>query len=528
MNLLIVDDDTVEIQVISSIIKKEHLGIDRIFYAYRAAQAKKILEDEKIEIIICDIEMPGENGLEFLDYLQEIGHGASKIILTAYEEFEYATWAMRAEAMDYLLKPVEDEQLNKVLEKAVRIQTENRLKRQKLNEWEKQKFINREIFFEEIVNGIIEESGRVLQKEADLRKIGMSVNTVYLPVLFCLKKWPAFFEDYDQKLRYFIMKNIAYELFEELSEEVICLPIHHRGIGVLFCGEIDFNMIYKVSMEYMNRFHSYYGEYLCGYLGEKTDISGLKSEVQKLIQIEKNNLIHENKLIGKLEKEQEVLFEREIFRHLMISGKAKKAAGLIKNYLDIQKKNGCLDGRMLEKLQQQIIQEVYLVLYDAQTIVNEIFNDSKYQELRKKSLLTIEDFNRWLDWLLNETTAHMSEERDKNSPVGKAKRFIHENLDKEMKCKDVADAVYMDSDYLSKLFKKEAGMSLLEYIHKERIKLASKLLLITNQSVSDIAMQTGYTNASHFTTAFKKETGVSPLEYRKQKENNQNVNCLFQ
>ena len=151
--------------------------------------------------------MPGENGLEFLDYLQEIGHGASKIILTAYEEFEYATWAMRAEAMDYLLKPVEDEQLNKVLEKAVRIQTENRLKRQKLNEWEKQKFINREIFFEEIVNGIIEESGRVLQKEADLRKIGMSVNTVYLPVLFCLKKWPAFFEDYDQKLRYFSIKT---------------------------------------------------------------------------------------------------------------------------------------------------------------------------------------------------------------------------------------------------------------------------------------------------------------------------------
>ena len=523
MNLLIVDDDTVETQVISSIIKKEQLGIERVFFAYRAAQAKKIVEEEEVGIILCDIEMPGENGLEFLDYLQEIRHGASRIILTAYEEFEYATWAIRAGAMDYLLKPVEEGQLNKVLEKAVRIQKENRVKKQKLNEWEKQKLINRELFFEEVVNGIIEENGRVLQREADLRKIDMQVNTNYFPVLFCLKKWPDFFREYDQKLRYFIMKNIAYELFAETAEETVCLPIHHRGIGVLFCGQSDLKQIQGVCVEYMNRFGSYYGTYLCGYLGNQTDISGLKREFHRLTELEKNNLIHENQLIGKLEKEQEILFDRETFRHMMLSGREKMAAGMIKNYLAIQRENRRLDGRMLTKLQQQIVQEIYVVLYDAQPTLSRISNSLEYQNLKKRSLLTVEDFQIWLAWLLEQTADHMSEEKDKNSPVGKAKRFIHENLDKEMKCKDVADAVYMDSDYLSKLFKKEEGMSLLEYIHRERIRLASRLLTVTSQSVSEIAMQTGYTNASHFATVFKKETGVSPLEYRKQKENHKDL-----
>ena len=518
MNLLIVDDDTVEIQVISSIVKKEQLGIDEIFCAYRAAQAKKILENQQIDLIICDIEMPGENGLELLDWLQEIGHGASRIILTAYEEFEYATWAMRAGSMDYLLKPVEDEQLNKVLEKAVKIQKENREKKKKLSGWENQKIINREIFFEEIVNGIMEENSRALQKEAEFRKIGMEIHISYLPVLFCLKKWPPLLMEYDQKLRHFIMKNIAYELFAGITQEIVCIDIHNRGIGVIFCGDIDQEKINKVSVEYMEIFHEYYGEYLCGYVGTRTDLSGLRREVEELTEIERNNIIHENQLIEKEEKEQDVLFDKGKFRFFMLLGKEEQATILIKNYVSTMKKDGSLDGRMLGKLQQQIIQEVYLILHDLQTEGEDIFNHSQYHKLEAQSLLTLEDFEHWLKWLLHETTVHTLEKKDDTSAVGRAKRLIQDNLDKEINCKAVADAVYLDADYLSKLFRRETGMSLLKYIHKERIKLASKLLLMTEQSVSEIAMQTGYTNASHFATTFKKETGLSPLEYRKQAE----------
>lgn len=523
MNLLIVDDDAVEVQIICGIVKKEELGIDQIFYAYRTAQARKIVEENQIEIIVCDIEMPGGNGLEFLDWLQEREHTSCKIILTAYEEFGYATWAMRAGSMDYLLKPVEDEQLNKVLKKAVGIQKEIIRKKQILSGGKNQMIRNREIFFEEIVNGIIEESGRVLQREADFRKIGMEIDLSYLPLLFCLKKWPPLLMEYDQKFRHFIMKNIAYEIFEKITQKIVCIDIHSRGIGVIFCGETDQEQIHKISKEYMNTFHNYYGEYLCGYLGIQTDMKGLRQEMQKLVQIEKNNLTHENQLIiGKIVQENAnqntATFDVGKFRFLMFAGKIQSAATLIMEDLDQYKMKSNFDGKMLKKFQNQIVQEIYLMIHETKTTGDEIFTSRQYQELREQSLLTLEDFNKWLLWLLYQVKDLMSERRDKNTPVGQAKCFIEEHLDEEMNCKDVADAVHLDSDYLSKLFKKETGISMLKYIHKERINLASKLLSLTDQSVSDIAMQTGYTNASHFATAFKKETGMSPLEYRKKEE----------
>ena len=523
MNLLIVDDDAVEVQIICGIVKKEQLGIDNIFYAYRTAQAKKIVEENPVEIIVCDIEMPGGNGLEFLDWLQERKHTASKIVLTAYEEFGYATWAMRAGSMDYLLKPVEDEQLNQVLKKAVDIQKEQIRKKQTLNDGKNQMMTNREIFFEEIVNGIIEENGRMLQKEADFRKIGMEIHVTYMPVLFCLKKWPSLLAEYDQKFRHFIMKNIAYEIFKNITKQVICIDIHSRGIGVIFCGETEQEQIHKVSMEYMHTFHEYYGEYLCGYLGTQTDIKGLRQEMQRLVQIEKNNLIHENQLIpGEMKPEEEVqksaAFDTGKFRLQMFAGKFQSAAAVVMDELNRSKMKSDFDGKMLKKFQNQIVQEIYLMLHETEKTGDEIFTARQYQELREQSLLTLEYFERWLLWLLKKAKELMSERRDENTPVGQAKGFIAEHLDEEMNCKDVAEAVHLDADYLSKLFKKETGISMLKYIHKERIHLAGRLLMMTDQSVSDIAMQTGYTNASHFATAFKKETGMSPLEYRKREE----------
>lgn len=523
MNLLIVDDDAVEVQIICGIVKKEELGIDHIFYAYRTAQAKNIVEENPIDIIVCDIEMPGGNGLEFLDWLQEKKHTASKIVLTAYEEFGYATWAMRAGSMDYLLKPVEDDQLNQVLKKAVDIQKEQIRKKQTLSGGKKQMMANRELFFEEIVNGIIGENGRVLQREADFRKIKMEINVTYLPVLFCLKKWPPLLAEYDQKFRHFIMKNIAYEIFENITKQVVCIDIHSRGIGVIFCGETKQEQIHKAGMEYMNTFHDYYGEYLCGYLGKQTDIKGLRQEIQSLVQTEKNNLTHENQLIpGEIKQEEgrekTAAFDSGKFRFQMFAGKIQSAVAVVVDELNQYKMKSNFDGKMLKKFQNQIVQEIYLMLYETKKTGDEIFTSRQYQELREQSLLTLEDFERWLLWLLKKAKELMSERRDENTPVGQAKCFIAEHLDEEMNCKDVADAVHLDADYLSKLFKKETGISMLKYIHKERIHLAGKLLMMTDQSVSDIAMQTGYTNASHFATAFKKETGMSPLEYRKREE----------
>lgn len=121
MNLLIVDDDMIAVDGLKAAIQKEALGIERIFCAYRILEAKKFLEEEKITIAIFDIEMPSGNGLDLLEWTKKRSLPCAIILLTNYAEFHYAQQAVHLGALEYLLKPATDEQINKSIKKAANI-----------------------------------------------------------------------------------------------------------------------------------------------------------------------------------------------------------------------------------------------------------------------------------------------------------------------------------------------------------------------------------------------------------------------
>ena len=86
--------------------------------------------------------------------------------------------------------------------------------------------------------------------------------------------------------------------------------------------------------------------------------------------------------------------------------------------------------------------------------------------------------------------------------------------DKDLSRAEIADAIYLNPEYLSRLFKKETGASLNDYIVTEKMRAAQSLLSDTNIPVSLIATKVGYSNFSYFSQVFKKYTGMSPVEYR--------------
>ncbi len=100
------------------------------------------------------------------------------------------------------------------------------------------------------------------------------------------------------------------------------------------------------------------------------------------------------------------------------------------------------------------------------------------------------------------------------NPVQKAMDFIRKNIDKDISRTDIAEAIFLNPEYLSRLFKKETGGALVDYILSEKIRMAKSLLSDTNIPVSLIASKVGYSNFSYFSQVFKKSTGLSPMEYR--------------
>ena len=105
MKILLLDDSVSTTALLKKSIDWDSLNIDTVFTADNAASAEELLSHESVDIIICDIEMPGMNGLDFMRKQRSLGNHAICLFLTAYAEFEYAKQALEVNGTEYILKP---------------------------------------------------------------------------------------------------------------------------------------------------------------------------------------------------------------------------------------------------------------------------------------------------------------------------------------------------------------------------------------------------------------------------------------
>lgn len=284
MNVLIVDDDLIEIRVISSIIDRQRLGIEEIFTASRVAEARELLQSSPIDIVICDIEMPRENGLELLEWMKEKKHRASAIVLTSHADFGYASRAIRSGTENYLLKPVEDEELNDALEEVIRKQKEKKKQRLAEKKWDNHLQEIREEYFREVAYGKLTGNRKELLNAAQIRGMELSEDTRYIPVLLCAKKWKGAFGECSPNMQQFVLKNIAGEILENHKQYGFCCGGHERGILVVISltGEENREQLKEICQEFLDVFFQLYECKMCAYVGEETALEDLCSQVKVL------------------------------------------------------------------------------------------------------------------------------------------------------------------------------------------------------------------------------------------------------
>jgi two-component system response regulator YesN len=97
----------------------------------------------------------------------------------------------------------------------------------------------------------------------------------------------------------------------------------------------------------------------------------------------------------------------------------------------------------------------------------------------------------------------------------KAKEFVWSNYNQDISLKKASEAVGISPYYLSHLFRKEMGISFLEYLTSVRISIAKRLLKEPSMAILEVCLEVGYQDPSHFAKIFKKKEGVYPSEYRK-------------
>jgi AraC-like DNA-binding protein len=127
-----------------------------------------------------------------------------------------------------------------------------------------------------------------------------------------------------------------------------------------------------------------------------------------------------------------------------------------------------------------------------------------------------------LHYIKSAYQAQSSNTRPQNDTVERICTYLSENYTQKLTLSEVAAQFYLSPYYLSRLFRRVTGQSIVDYINNRRIEAAQRLLEETDLSINDVAEQTGFSTAAHFRRVFRDLLGVGPHQYRKDHSQNRN------
>ena len=186
----------------------------------------------------------------------------------------------------------------------------------------------------------------------------------------------------------------------------------------------------------------------------------------------------------------------------------------IGRYVRALSDSATLSERDLIHIQRNFMQVMGSFLREAGISAGYLYSDEESVALFSKATRSIGNLLRWMTRDVIKALDYLRESQNNLSAMEKAKHYIAINIERDITCKEIAASVYLNSVYLSRIFKKECGMGLLEYLQREKMNLAKGLLEKTSLPVSIIAAKLGYSNFSYFSKMFKSYTGATPIEFR--------------
>lgn len=529
MKILIIDDEQLIRQGVYDQLLEMKLPVDEILTASGADQAREILAQKEIQIFLCDIVMPQEDGITFAKWVLKQYPDSKFIFLTAHSDYAYMKEAISIQSFDYLLQPIAKEELFQVVKRAI-MQVALEAKNKKLFQYRKL-LIDNEIDILE-ANSLrylqgLTENKKYLTSIIEQRTGGIDEDTlfcvVYIQVLRPEKKW----EEKDKD----ILREIYYNIFEEIMGTLGIRPI------VLLRSDLSGNVFVllrfcesnkrelPVIADYLNNFrvlyHKLTGTQLAIYYTTYCDISVIRSQTEIILKEIYENVTHVSSVFfvgDKGTKVAEYSFDVQFnsWRMLVSRDRLEEFRQSLFAYLDYHVMKKDVDREFLMKLHRRISELILRKVAEEKINTNDIFDqDYSYYDFMY-SFDDIEKFKTMISKILEKIRSLLGKEEQ--NPVERVVSYIRDNIEKDISVGVLAELVDMTPEYLSRVFKKTKGISLKKYIINEKIETAKILLTTTTLPITLISENVGYGNYSNFTYTFHQIVGCTPSEYRQKQE----------
>lgn len=538
VNVLIIDDEEPLREAIRILGDWEGLGVEQVFEATNGKMGLELLNEHRIDLAIVDMKMPELSGMELLQIIERDYPDLLTIVISGYNDFEYTRQAIHSKVVDYLLKPINRQDLNQALLKAVNVLD---AKRKKVSE-----FINQNITLnmslpklkEKIYISIIDRSFKNQTNEAFLPLIGAdnAGNRFTAAVLRILNldqiRNSRFHEDVD--LLHFAVANVVNEIAGDqfqcfsfanpkLEREIIAIITMNGGYrdDIIFRTE---HQLKKVTITLQELF----GIVVVAGIGEPyNDVMDIASSYETakasivgtdLLRLKGTSVA--NRANPFSNKDNYSLSSRiPLIRGAIESGNLHHARSIMGEFVNKWRSGeGCSLGEA-----DRTLQEVVILLNDMALELNvapDRLPKSGESALRDIGIsidfATFDQFeallNRILEYFNNEVRYALTANRP--FEVGDIKLYIDNHYFEDIKISMFTEKYFLSREYLMKLFKQQFGYGIHEYVQKIRMDKAKELLDDPSLKIQDIAERLGYKDKNYFSKAFRNYYSMSPSEYR--------------
>lgn len=528
MNLLIIDDQTSVVSGLMRGVMWKSIGIDEVLCAYNAYEAKKIFGEKTIDIMLCDIEMPVENGLSLLKWVRSQGYDTECIFLTAHAEFDYAREAISMGSFDYVVQPAPYAEVEAVVARAVCKVVERQAEKEtydfgKYMKDKKDLLMNRTLG-EWLGNNMERRQYEDFARMEDLPLLNqcgylvlMQINRQMLPI-----------DQWEPSLMRFTFENVLNEIFAPYDQRVLLCNMDKMLYGLIIYGPNGYDMDYAGVLRQLQLTRESFAQYLkCEasfYANGQHSIlvRDMPENMEGLLKACRENVSMRCAIFDLSTQSQEgsiddnyMQLQLRRWNDYIVEGLFDSVIEDADSYLDRMDSDGRLNRAGLMHFHMGFCQMLYQAGESIGKDMHHIIEQQQWADLYTKAPQSMQDMKVFVSRTINILRTDESDEYQQRNQIRQIENYIHDHIENEIHRDDIAAYVHLNVDYMGRLFKKNKGMSLKEYVIEEKMRMAQNLLKTTMLPVSFVASKVGYSNFSHFSRTYKKVIGISPKDERR-------------
>lgn len=534
LKVFLVEDESIVREGLRDNIPWQQYGYKFVGEASDGEMALPLIQKTKPDVLLTDIKMPFMDGLSLSRIVHQEFPDMKIIIISGYDDFEYARQAIAVGVEQYLLKPITRVNLQKVLsELKTKIENEQEQKNYQekfQSETREYEQFSRTNFFMKVFEGRMP----VQEIYEEAAKLSLKLNApCYNLMMFSLQEKRESanggFESEDfarkrEELLHYFVRYPEYLVFR--------WNINTYGV-LLQCGVEQMKELTDRCMENVERICQPAEDVLDWYaaVGEPVERLSMLAECYSNVnhyfayrfliphahiftkEITESYMPREEG--GKIGDIDSAKVDQELIRDFLLKGSHDEIADFVDSYLLSIKealKSRLFQNYLVFHIHFVTMAYVEAIGYDKKEFLK-LLGEDQIQDVN----LSIEELSPYIQNILEKAMELRDRESDNQSKkvLKKALEYIEDNYTQEtLSLNTAASAVNVSPSYFSAIFSQAMEITFIEYVTQKRMEKAKKLLRQTEKHSGDIALEVGYKDPHYFSFVFKKTQGCTPREYR--------------